>query len=104
MTEIPILTKFFVSFIIFFITVIGIYLGLCVLKLNKKNERLLNDRNRLLEEKAEYLKRNPELSDTERKLIYIAINLSAFKKEIRDQGLNATYQPLKQKIWDSIHV
>ena len=99
-----VVTKIVVVVIILAMTSIGTYLGLCCLKLRKKNEQLRKDRNELIKEVVELRENLFELSDTERKLIYIAINLPAFKKEIRNQGLNATYQPLKQKIWDSIHV
>lgn len=108
MTEIPILTKFFISFTIFFITVIGIYLGLCVLKLSRKNEQLQRDRNNLIESRSgwelEMIRKNLELSDTEKKLIYIALTLPALKKEIKAQGLTDVLEFLRKKIKDSISV
>ena len=104
MTEISILTKFFISFIVIFITVIGIYGWLCVLKLNKKNEQLRKDRNDLIEDQIECLESMVKLSNTERKLIITALVLPAFKKEIQAQGLNDVYEFLTKKIRDSIDV
>ena len=104
MNEIPIFTKFIISFIVISITVIGVYLGLCVLKLNKKNEQLRKDRCKLIENQIECSEHHVELSTTERKLILIALVLPELKKEIKVQGLDDVYEYLKKKIKDSIDV
>lgn len=104
--KISILEIIFVTFLLAS-PIIGAYFGICTLKLRKKNEQLRQDRNNLIESRSgwelEMIRKNPELSDTDKKLIFVALNLPFFTKEVNAQGLDETYEHLKKKIKDSIN-
>ena len=99
-----VVTKIVVAIIILAITSIGTYLGLCCLKLRKKNEQLRKDRNELIKEVVGLRENSLELSDTEKKLMFIALDLPELKKEIKAQGLKDVHEFLSKKIKDSIDV
>ncbi len=90
-----------VSYVVL-VTVIGSYFGICCLKLRKRVKGLQEDAFRFIEQMTELKERCIELSDTEKKLMFIALTLPELKKEIQAQGLDDLCEYLKKKIKDSI--
>ena len=86
------------------VTVIGSYFGICCLKLKKKVKESQEDRFKAIEQMTELKGRCLDLSDAEKKLMFIALTLPELKKEIQAQGLNDLCEYLKKKIKDSINV
>ena len=125
MKEITVLEIIFVVFLLV-TPIVAAYLGLRVLKLMKRIKLMRADRNRSLEvytesreenaklsnklrekgiEIDELRKKKPMLSNMDKKIILIAMNMPGCKDEIKAPHTTAavrkTYQNLKEKIKES---
>lgn len=110
MNKIYILEIIFVTFLLA-APMIATYLGICCLKLRKKNEQLRNDRDELIESRAEWKRQGKVgdyvyLSETERKLIITALNVKNLNAIINHatMGLKlvTVFNELKKKIKESL--
>lgn len=100
--------KIIVSFILILMASIGIYLGLCVLKLTKRVAEIQGDRDKALEDWYKLLRAKPMLSELERRMILNALNMPSYKNAIKDpkttHHVRKTYRELKEKIKESFEI